>query len=39
MGDKSAKQSAKLINERRKQAQTWLRRQSEQKKQPEVIKK
>jgi hypothetical protein len=36
LGDKSAKQAAKLINERRRQSQAWLRRQSEQKKQPDT---
>jgi hypothetical protein len=38
-GNKSAKKTAKLINERRRQSQAWLGRQSEQKKQTEVIKK
>jgi hypothetical protein len=37
-GNKSAKETAKFINERRRQAQMWLRR-SEQKKQSETIKK
>jgi hypothetical protein len=38
-GDKSAKQAANLINERRRQAQAWLRRNKDQKKQSETVKK
>jgi len=37
--NKSAKQTAKLVNERRSQALKWLARQSDQKKQSEPIKK
>jgi hypothetical protein len=37
--NKSAKETAKLTNERRKQAQAWLRRNKVQKKQFEAIKK
>jgi hypothetical protein len=38
-GDKPTKQKAKEINERRRQAQAFLRRNSEQKKKPSISTK
>jgi hypothetical protein len=34
---KSDKQKALMVNERRRQSQKWLARQSEQKKQPDAV--
>jgi hypothetical protein len=39
MGGKSATLKAKAISERRRQAQAWLRRNKDQKKQSEAVKK